>query len=84
MRFVLQAVQSCVCIECYHGGHIGGAKQQNDFPLGNIFLFLCKYLLLFRFSNMAAMNILYPAVKNDNDIQTSRFLVYLTMLTLAS
>lgn len=24
-------------IEYVHGGHVGGAKQQNDFPLGNKF-----------------------------------------------
>ena len=26
-------------IECVHDGHVGGPKQYNDFPLGNIFYF---------------------------------------------
>ena len=26
-------------IECVHDGHVGGPKQNNDFPLGNIFYF---------------------------------------------
>ena len=26
---------SNITIECVHGGHIGGARQWNDFPLGN-------------------------------------------------
>ena len=26
-------------IECVHDGHVGGPKQYNDFPVGNIFYF---------------------------------------------
>ena len=26
-------------MECVHDGHVGGPKQYNDFPLGNIFYF---------------------------------------------
>ena len=33
-------MRSTVFIECVHGSHSGGAKQQNEFPLGNIFIFM--------------------------------------------
>ena len=41
------AIVNVVPIECVHDGHVRGPKQYNDFPLGNIFYFLCKHLLLF-------------------------------------
>ena len=35
-------------IECVHAGHIGVAKQWNDFPLGNkVYFYAGKYILLF-------------------------------------
>ena len=34
-------------IECVHDGHVGGPKQYNDFPLGNIFYFYANILFCF-------------------------------------
>ena len=34
-------------IECVHDGHVGGPKQYNDFPLGNIFYFYANIFYCF-------------------------------------
>ena len=34
-------------IECVHDGHVGGPKQYNDFPLGNIFYFYANIVYCF-------------------------------------
>ena len=34
-------------IECVHDGHVGGPKQYNDFPLGNIFYFYANICYCF-------------------------------------
>lgn len=41
-------------VQGFHGGHIGGTKQENDFPLGNKSNFYANIFLLFCTSNMAA------------------------------
>ena len=33
--------------ECVHDGHVGGPKQYNDFPLGNIFYFYANIFYCF-------------------------------------
>ena len=35
-----------MCVECVHGGHVGGAKQLNDFPLGNKFYFYANIFFI--------------------------------------
>ena len=34
-------------IDCVHDGHVGGPKQYNDFPLGNIFYFYANIFYCF-------------------------------------
>ena len=34
-------------IQCVHDGHVGGPKQFNDFPLGNIFYFYANIFYCF-------------------------------------
>ena len=34
-------------IKCVHDGHVGGPKQYNDFPLGNIFYFYANNFYCF-------------------------------------
>ena len=34
-------------IECVHDGHVGGPKQYNDFPLGNLFYFYANIFYCF-------------------------------------
>ena len=38
---------SSLLIECVHDGHVGGPKQYNDFPLGNIFYFYANIFYCF-------------------------------------
>ena len=33
--------------ECVHDDHVGGPKQYNDFPLGNIFYFYANIFYIF-------------------------------------
>ena len=35
-KIVHNSCHSTLPIECVHDGHVGGPKQYNDFPLGNI------------------------------------------------
>ena len=44
MRLICQAL--CIT-ECVHDGHVGGPKQYNDFPLGNIFYFYANIFYCF-------------------------------------
>ena len=39
--------EKLIYIECAHGGHIGGAKQLNDFPLGNKLQFYANVFYCF-------------------------------------
>ena len=49
LRFFGGSVLACRkgVIKCLHGGHVGGPKQSNDFPLGNILYFYANIFYCF-------------------------------------
>ena len=44
---VLRNCSEISYIECVHDSHVGGPKQYNDFPLGNIFYFYANIFYCF-------------------------------------
>ena len=61
-------------IECVHDGHVGGPKQYNDFPLGNIFYFYANIFYCFSPST-------WPPCTHSIDHNKKIYIYYLTVFS---